>query len=395
MNPLRLVLVTRRFWPRVGGPEKVTAQLAAELAGRGCRVTVLTAAWDCRWPARITLRGVPVVRLPHPPRPGWRTLRYVRSVARWLRRNQDRCDLVYVSGLKHEAYAALRALRGRVPVVLRAEKAGRRGDCVWQIEARCGWRIKRQCMKAAAFVGGNVAVQRELQAAGYPRPRIHHVADGVPAAPPRTATARTMARSALAAVNSTLQVSDWVPLAVCTGRLRRDKELRKLIAAWRPIVARWPNARLWLAGERSDWAAPMKQIGALNLTGRVLPIGVFDEVDQLLAAADLFVSPAAEGGTPLSLLEAMAAGLPIVAVDSPGNRAAITPGQHGLLVPVADPRAFSDAIVRLIDRPELAARLGEAARERAVAEFSLEKMVDRHQTLFESLIHCHSNTVGA
>ena len=63
----RVVIVTRRFWPLVGGPEKVLANLAVELTARGCPTTVLTARWQPKWPAEIVLRGVPVIR-PSPPR---------------------------------------------------------------------------------------------------------------------------------------------------------------------------------------------------------------------------------------------------------------------------------------------------------------------------------------
>lgn len=392
MNSLRLVLVTQRFWPLVGSAERLMAHLAVELARRGCWVTVLTAAWNAGWPARITFRGVPVVRLPHAPRGGRETLRYMWSLGRWLRRGEDRCDLAYVSRLRHEAYAVVRALRGRVPVVLRAEKPGRTGDCLWQIEATCGRRIKRQCMKAAALVGPSEAIQRELQAAGYPRSRIHHVPDGVPIPPPRDPATRATARSVLAEANAAMETFDWMPLAVYTGRLSRGKGLPHLVAAWQPIAARWPNARLWLAGDGPYRAELMRQAEALNLGGRVLAVGVLDEVDELLAAADLFVMPSEEAGTSLSLLEAMAAGLPIVAADTPGNRAVMADGQQGLLVPAAGPRALSAAIARLLDHPDLAARLGTAARERVLAEFSLAKMVDRHLTLFQGLVHPDPNT---
>jgi len=392
VNPLRLVFVTPRFWPLADDPERALANLAAELVARGCRVTVLTAAWDPSWSTRITFRGVPVVRLPHPPRGGRQTFRYVRSVSRWLQSNRGRYDLVYVSTLRHEAYAAVRTLRCHaatrgVPVVLRPSTAGRFGDCLWQIDARCGRRIKRECMKAAAWVGSSRAIERELQAAGYPRTAIHLLPDGVRAAPPRDPAAMAAARAALIQANATLEMPAGTPMAVCIAPLRRDTALRHLISAWHTVVARWPNARLWLAGEGPDRRVLSHQIEALNLTGRVVLVGVFDELDVLLDAADLFVLPSLQGGTSLALLEAMAAGVPIVAGDVQGNRDAITDGRHGLLVPPGNVDALAATIVRLLQRPDLAAQLGVAARERAAAEFSLAKMANGHLTLFQSLIH--------
>jgi len=122
----------------------------------------------------------------------------------------------------------------------------------------------------------------------------------------------------------------------------------------------------------------------------VVLAGVFDGIDELLAAADLLVVPAAEGDGSLAVLEAMAAGLPVVAGDIPGNRSLVTDGRHGLLVRVEDPPTLSGAIARLLDEPQLAARLGAEGRRRATTEFSLAKMVDAHVTLFESLIHAES-----
>ena len=112
-------------------------------------------------------------------------------------------------------------------------------------------------------------------------------------------------------------------------------------------------------------------------------VGVFDQVDELLAAADLFVRPTTEAGTALAVLEAMAAGLPVVASSIAGHAEWIADGRDGLLAP-PDAAAWSAAIARLLDDPELAARLGGAARQKA-ADFSLAKMADAHLTLFKGL----------
>ena len=385
MNPLRLVLISRRFWPLMGRGAGVMANLASELALREVDVTLLTARWHPRWPVEITVRDVPVVRLARPPG-RWRdTNRYMRSIARWLRRNRGRFDLVYVSRLRCEAYAALKAVGKEVPVVLRAEAAGRWGDCVWQLDAGGGRRIKQECMKAGALVGPSRVIERELIAAGYPRERIHYLPNGAPIPPAGSQARKAAARAALFAANPGLRMPDEAPLAVSIGRLDEAKGLGYLVAAWQKVIAVHPDARLWLVGEGPRRKRLEAQIVDLDLLGRVFLAGVYDSVEELLAAADLFVLPSREEGPSLAITEAMGAGLPIVTTDVPGNRELVTDGRHGLLVPGRDVEAMGTAVLRLLDEPDLAARLGTAARDLVQTRFSLARMVDAHLDLFESL----------
>jgi glycosyltransferase involved in cell wall biosynthesis len=385
VKPPRLVMVVRRFWPLVGGPERLLANLAVELAGRGCEVIVLTARWKPAWPARIQYYGLPVVRLSSAPDSYWGMLRYLRSLARWLRVNDSRYDLIYVSALRHEAAMALRVANASKPVVLRAERAGIRGDCLWQTKVACGRRIKRHCTAASALIAPSELIGQELIAAEYPASRIRLLSNGVPVPPARTPESKAAARAVLAETHAALNLPDDAPLAVYAGRLNQEKGAKNAIIAWRQVLGRWPKARLWLAGEGPDRAALQRHIDTLNLSARVLLTGVFDAIIELLAAADLFIAPATEADASVAIMEAMAAGLPVVSTDAAGHRACLTDGQEGLLVPVQDPSALAAAIVRLLDEPALAARLGAAARERAIREFSLSKMAEEHLALFGEL----------
>ncbi len=110
MKPLRLAMIAQRFWPRVGALETRVAQLACELADRGAEVTIVTARWHAEWPAEIHYYGLPVVRLGPPPSSRWRNWFWMRSLARWLKRNEDQFDVVLVWGMMHEARAAIEAM---------------------------------------------------------------------------------------------------------------------------------------------------------------------------------------------------------------------------------------------------------------------------------------------
>ena len=383
---LRLVLVTRRYWPLVDETENLLASMAAEFARQGVQVTVLTARKQADWPERVVCQGVPIVRLWHPPPEVCGEFRYRRALTRWLRMHASEFDLAYVCGLRRDAGAALAAARSAgFPVVLRAERAGLSGDLHWQLEARGGARLKRACYQADALVAPCRAVEREFIAAGYPRGRIHRLTNGVPMVPTRTADDRLAARVALAEEHVWLEMLPQAPLAVAAGPLEESHGFNHLVAGWPGIVARWPNARLWIVGQGSCRGKLLTQIEALGMSSWITLPGAFDELEDVLAAADLFVLPALEEGMSPALLQAMAMGLPIVATDIPAHRELIVANEHGLLVPAEDSDALTAAMECLLDDPALATQLGWAARTRVEREFSFDRMVEEHLSLFESL----------
>lgn len=383
MKKPRVVFVTRRFWPLVGGAHASLGLLASELARRGAECRIVTIRWQPDWPAVIDHHGVPVYRLLRPRTGRWGDWFHARRLQHWLRENCPGPWTVCVSGLRQEAAAVLRAARGRDwRVVLRSEGAGLTGDCHIQLDAPGGRKIKRTCMQADAFIAPTRACETELIAAGYPRGRIHHVPSGVPLFEETTAAVRKAARQVLATAHPALSAPEDAPLAVYTGRLEAERGLDYLIAAWPGVVARWPQARLWLIGEGPAAKSLAEQVRGLGLAGAIAMPGAFDSVDDVLAAADLYVAPAIDTGTSLGLLSAMAAGLPTVATDLPGHQEFVDHEIQGLLTPARDPAALGAALLRLLADRDFAQKLGERAREQARAEYSLERMVERHAELF-------------
>lgn len=391
MAPLRIALVTRRFWPLAGGGERVMANLALELAARGHQLKIVTAQWDANWAEKLMYGPVPVFRLPQSDLPIWGTLRYMASLATWFGEELPKLDLVYVSMLKHDAFSTLGAAAGtRVPVILRPEGAGPTGDCRWQDDATFGWGIRSRCRTASAVVACSDAIAAELAAANYPVERTVRIDNGVPIPPPRDAdevsTIRAETRTSLSELDGAALLRDDDPLVVYTGRLHAGKGLVDLVTAWPAVLERWPTAQLWLIGEGPQRAELEKLIVDLALCPRVFLPGVFDDVGDVLAAADLYVLPSYEEGMSLSLLEAMAAGLPVIATDIPGNRPLVRCGEEGLLVPRGEARSLAKAIVSLLDNRPRARQLGQAARARVARDFSIARTADEHEALFARLL---------
>ncbi len=395
MSHPRVVLVTRRFWPLVGGAESVMARLGAALVRRGSDTTVLTARWASSWPEQFVHHGVRVVRLPQSRLRFLGTLEYMRAVARWLNENRESFDLVYVSMFKHDAYAAVGVgKRRRFPVAIRAEGGGFSGDMHWQLQATCGRRIKRRCYQAAATIAPSRAIEREIIAAGYPRERIHYIPNGVPfepLEPPLDTASREEAaqnaRRVLATASAQLRLpAPNSPLVLFAGRLDETKGLETLIRCWPQVIAGRPQARLWIVGEGPHRDTLLSAIRDTGCESSILLPGAFDNVDELLAAANVFVLPSREEGLSIALLEAIAAGVPVVASDIPGNRQLIDDQQHGLLVPKEDADALAAAIIRQIENPERGLQMAQHARQRAADQFSLDAMVGQHLELFERLL---------
>jgi glycosyltransferase involved in cell wall biosynthesis len=114
--------------------------------------------------------------------------------------------------------------------------------------------------------------------------------------------------------------------------------------------------------------------------------GEIPDVDRVLVSADVFVLSSDSEGLPMSILEAMAAGLPVVATAVGGVPECVDDGVTGLLVPARDPQAFADALAALLEDPERRRAMGEAGRARARTSFALAAFVDAHAQLYRRLL---------
>jgi glycosyltransferase involved in cell wall biosynthesis len=166
------------------------------------------------------------------------------------------------------------------------------------------------------------------------------------------------------------------PRVVFVGRLAPQKGVRTLVAAVRRLKN--SNAQILLVGDGSERPALEQEIRQLGVENRVHLLGFVQHeyVPAVLAHADLLILPSLYEELGTILLEAMWVGLPIVASRTGGIPDVVTDGVSGLLVPPGDPEALARAIDRVLSSPDLARRLGEAARERA-KDYDWEVLAER------------------
>ncbi len=182
---------------------------------------------------------------------------------------------------------------------------------------------------------------------------------------------------------------DRTPVVVLACRLLAEKGVPEFVAAARALLEGGSRTRFVVAGEPDDGnpgAISRVQLDAWAREGAVEFLGNVQDTAPLLRDADIAVLPTRYGeGTPLSLIEAMACGLPVVATDVPGCRALVEDGVNGLLVPVGNSQALAEAVGRLVDDPLLRVRLGDAGRAMAVRGWSVERVVEDNLALYREV----------
>ena len=248
MKPLRLVLLSRRFWPVVNDATRNLANLGAELADRGHEVTVLTARWAPFWPGETTFGNLRLVRLAPPPRAGWSTIRWMQAVA--LAEDAPRsCGPDSCLGSQAGSLHGPRRGRwssSRCPP--RRIRRPRRG--LPMAVPRGLWPAGPQSVPSGRCRGRSYGDYRE----GIDRSPIraispiHRLSTGVPVLPPADREQKLAARKSLAELNPSMMPAE-APLAVYIGRLDAVAAIAEVIAAWQTVVAQYAGARLWLAGD--------------------------------------------------------------------------------------------------------------------------------------------------
>ena len=169
------------------------------------------------------------------------------------------------------------------------------------------------------------------------------------------------------------------------GRLVERKGHYDLLRAWAEITETYPDARLLIVGDGPEHTGLKKKARELDCLHSVVFAGQRNDVPDLLDMMDVFVFPSHYEGLPGALIEAMIAGLPIVATPVDGNAELIEDGVTGRFVPPHDDEAIADRLTELLDDTDLREDLGTAASEYARGEFAIESMVTEFEVLYRGV----------
>jgi glycosyltransferase involved in cell wall biosynthesis len=164
------------------------------------------------------------------------------------------------------------------------------------------------------------------------------------------------------------------------------KAIDVLVEAFTILAPKWPEANLLIVGDGPELSKLESLAETRGVRNRVVFVGLVPDAPRYLPAMDLYVSASHREGLPLSLLEAMVCGLPIVATRIPGHEDVVVDNVTGLMVPPNDPRALADAAAKLLAEPERRRRMGEAGRQRVERDFSVGRMVAETAAVYRAAL---------
>lgn len=350
-----------------GGAETVFARLASGLAQRGHGVSCMVA--DGSWlPGELTRRGLPHRLMPRSGAPvDGALLGAIRAAIR-----QHQADLVHAHLFEGAVYAGLAARLEGVPCVATLHgqvDVRQRGAKAWAKQLLFRRTVQR-------VVAVSEALKRDLEGAlRVPAANFRVVVNGVPVG---------------AAPGELPSGADSAPRLLAIGNIRRPKDYPTLLDTLALLVARFPALRLDVVGQPDReglFESLQAQAASLGVSSHVTFHGFVADPSPLLAQAHCLVLTSTQEGFSLATIEAMLAGVPVVATRSGGPEEILEHGRTGLLVPVGEPAAIADAITQLLSADRtLAIALRTAARAHAAERFSEVAMVERYEAIYGELV---------
>ena len=296
-------------------------------------------------------------------------IRLVRLVRAW------KPDVLHSHMVHANLMARAVRLFARVPVMVSTIHNIYEGGPLWM----AAYRMSNGLVDHMTIIS-EAAADRFVNERIVPRELLTCVPNGVD-----TERFRQVAPETREALRSSLGVNDrFVWLAV--GRFEIAKDYPNMLHAFAQVCQRDSNAVLLLVGHGSLQQETESLAQSLGLGDRIHFLGVRSDVPEVMAAADGYVMSSAWEGMPIALLEAAAAGLPIVATRVGGNHEVVRDGESGFLVPPRDSEALGQAMLRLMEQtPERRRDMGERGREHVRVHYGLGRVVERWQDLYRQV----------
>lgn len=368
-----VLLVVDQFGKTLGGGERIVLKLAAQLPAWGYRVSILTFAVHPQSPLLQSPAPCPVYTLPLQRTYDLTALRGAFALRQFIRQHHIRIVQTFFessdiwAGFVTKTMSRASLIWSRRDMgILRTSKH----HAAYRLMARLPDKV---------FTVSELVRQYTIDTDHVAPEKVQTIYNGLNLA--------DFAPSAQTCDQTHRPPTHWVIATV--GNIRHIKGHDILLRAAALVIARYPNITFQITGEVLEPAymeSLDKLIRDLNLTGRVRFTGGSNNLPQLLAAADLFVLPSRSEGFSNAIIEAMAAGLPVVATNVGGNAEAVQHGTTGLIVPPQDPEAMAAAILALLDNPHQAQTMGTAGRQLVLDKFTTEAMMRQTTHVYATLL---------
>lgn len=366
-RPPRVMQVVLSLTP--GGTEHLVVQICKRLPPEyGTVVCCLDAEGE--WAADLQARGIEVRALRR--RPGFHPL-VGREIAQFAAERE--IDVLHCHQYSPFVYGRIAAMWNRRLKIVYTEH-GRLSD------APPTWKRRLVNPLLSHFDGSIVAVSHELRDymidSRFPRERVRVIHNGIEAGQAATSLDRRRARMQLG-------LDERAFVVTTVARLDPVKDLVALLDAFAFVRKRVPMARLVIIGDGPERQRLEARAQQEDLAGSVQITGYRADVRALLPAADVYASSSISEGVSITILEAMATGIPVVATAVGGTPEILSDGTGGILVPSREPVRMARAIVSLAQEPARRIALAAAARRRLEASFTIDRMVDDYARSYRGL----------
>jgi glycosyltransferase involved in cell wall biosynthesis len=357
-----------RFEP--GGTERQMIELIRRLDPSRFLVHAVCLHREGAWLPRVAERAASIVEFPISGFAKAATAARLVAFARWCRR--ERIAVVHTCDLYTNVLGLPGAALAGVPVRIGSRRELNPDKTAGQI------RLQRQAYRCATKVVANSsAARRMLEAEGLATTSIAVIPNGV--------DAPAVARAGAGEDRGRRSV-------ITVANLRTEKNHETLIEAAALLAPAFPDLEFSIVGDGPRRAALERLVRDQGLQQRVRFLGHREDVPALLAAADAFVLPSLSEAFPNSAIEAMAAGLPVVASATGGLLDLIEHGRTGLLFDPGDAGALANTLQGVLADSAGAIRIGSAARDHVTARYSFDRMVRAFEDLYTAGLPAHAHS---